>query len=92
MMERKCKGKTAAGEACAGKPGKSGYCAAHAPAQLARRKALEGQKARLGEVLDSVITTAKAKGWHADISSQDKQGWKYASVSVSRSSRRLSEN
>jgi hypothetical protein len=47
---------------------------------------LEGQKARLGEVLDSVITTAKAKGWHADISSQDKQGWKYASVSVSRSS------
>lgn len=85
-MERKCKGRTASGQGCAAKPGRSGYCAAHDPARLARQKALEGQKTRLREVLDSVIATAEAKGWNANISSHDRQGWKYASVSVQRSS------
>jgi hypothetical protein len=45
---------------------------------------LEGQKKRLQEVLDCVKATAEAKGWHPKISSKDKQGWKYASVSVER--------
>ncbi|MEJ0090741.1 MAG: hypothetical protein WDM80_13485 [Limisphaerales bacterium] len=79
-----CLGKTATGDPCGAKPTSTGYCSAHDPARLARLKQLEGQKAKFREVVDSVIKTAKAKGWSAFPENEDRENWKYATVTVRR--------
>lgn len=85
----RCKGKTKSGAPCARPARENGYCAAHDPALLEERKKAETQhsqqRTRFNEVLNSIFATCKAKGWKAYLPDQDKDTWRYATVTVEKS-------
>jgi hypothetical protein len=52
------------------------------PVQVAASSKSAMPKDRLSELIKIVLDTAKAKGWHAELNSSDKETFKYATVSV----------
>ena len=82
----RCKGKTKSGTPCARQAGESGYCVSHDPAVRAEREKAESQQAqqreRFNEVVNSIFTTCRAKGWKAYLPHQDKETWRYATITV----------
>jgi len=84
-----CKGKTKTGDRCARKAGVTGYCEIHDPAVLAARAKAEAesveQRSRFEQVLKIIFETCKAKGWEVYLPSQDKKTWRYATITVEKS-------
>lgn len=81
-----CKGKVKGGKRCGRNAGEAGYCSAHDPNKLAaqarRKAALVKQRAQMDEVLNTIYQTCSAKGWRCRLSDQDKDTWRYATVSI----------
>jgi hypothetical protein len=84
MKNKHCLAKTAAGERCKGKPNSSGYCSVHDPARMEREERSKAKKHRFQEVVDTILRTARAKGWTAIRMNRDTKNWKYGAVNVKR--------
>jgi len=83
-----CKGTTKSGTPCQRKARDSGYCNLHDPVkqkkQAKKKQKTNHKKVRLYDLINMVINTIRAKGWEVYHKSVDKDEWRYATLSVSR--------